>query len=197
MRFPRLERYIDGLPDGLASYPFCKAKATIVRALSEEMALDPLRLRGAPDELVALVTEPPPATAWVREAVVIGLHLAYADAAGLPNGKMLERIYATSKRMIDSPMYRILARVASPNFLLRGAELSWQLLHRGVTLGVELGDMTATITTKHPSNLWTSLAHEGASVGFRAVVESAGGKNVQCTVRRSEPEAAVFELTWD
>lgn len=197
MRFPRLERYIEGLPEGLASYPAYKAKATIVRALSDEMALEPSRLDGAPQELRALVAEPPPATAWIRESVVIALHFACADAAGLPHGKMLERIYATSKRMIDSPMYRILAKVASPNLLLRGAELSWLLLHRGVTLDAELGDHTARITTRHPPHLWTSLVHEGVGVGFRAVIESAGGTNVGCSVLRSEPEMGVFELRWE
>lgn len=154
------------------------------------------KLQGVPPSLFALMTNIPPATAWISEAATVAAHLAYADAARLPTAMMLDRIYNASKRMIASPMYRVLAKVASPRLLLRGAEMSWRLLHRGVDLSIRFDEKAATILATHPPHLWTDVAHEGAAVGFRSVIESAGGTEVRCRVISSLPERGEFELRW-
>ena len=41
---PQLRAYLERLPDGLASYPGCLAKASLYRSIIEELPLDDTRL---------------------------------------------------------------------------------------------------------------------------------------------------------
>ena len=76
--FPRVARYLAGLPNGWLSHPECECKATLYR---EALAALPRRLdtTGLDPLVVSYVEEPPPMTSWVPEVVSSAVYLAIAD----------------------------------------------------------------------------------------------------------------------
>ena len=66
-RFPALEEYIAGLPDGLASHPQCQAKASLYRSLIDTKGLEPDDVDALPPDLRSLVIHPVPISSWIPE----------------------------------------------------------------------------------------------------------------------------------
>lgn len=190
----RLSSYLDELPAGLGSYPECEAKASLLRALLE--ACPPLHQARLPAELSELLLRPPGANSWIPEVHLVAAHLVIAEALGLSDEEMLERTYQANRALTRSPMYRALARVASPMMLLRGAKAGWGLLHRGVHLTLQADSGRARVVLTHPPNLYNRLAHESAARGFCAVVEAAHGRAVTAELEQSLPSGTSLMLRW-
>jgi len=194
-RFPGLARYLAALPNGLLSYPAYVAKASLLRGVLELWG-GADRVAGLPEPLLGAMKCPPPPNAWLPEVLYVAGHYAILDIDGLDSETILQLTYRANRRLTESPMYAVLAKVASPGILLRGAALSWGLLHRGVTLHVDAQSRAARLTVNHPPYLWTALAHESAARGFRAVLEAARGKDIVARVVSSKPTRADFKLEW-
>ncbi len=194
--FPTLATYLVSLPNGIDSYPQCLAKASLLRAVVDELG-GPRKLDGIPPPLARELAKPSPPNAWIREVTYVAAHFALLDALGLSEPEMLEATYRANRKLTESRMYRALAQLASPNLLLRGAEISWRLIHRGVSLRMHPGSQKMEIFVRHPSGLWTAVAHQSAALGFRAVVEASNGDNADAQVVESRLDGARFEVTWD
>jgi len=129
-RFPRMERYIQALPDGLASYPRCTTKASIYRMLLDRLP-EPMDVSGLPAEIAALIATPQPSGSWIETAKVNAVELAVADWVG-SDAKFVALAEEMNNALLRSPMYRALVFVASPAFLIRTAARAWGQFHRGV-----------------------------------------------------------------
>ncbi len=190
----QLSSYLDELPAGLGSYPECEAKASLLRALLG--VCPPLDGVELPPELRELLLRPPGANAWIPEVHLVASHLAIVGCLGLSEDDMLRRTYLANRALTGSPMYRALARVASPGMLLRGAKAAWGLIHRGVRLAIHVDAGRARVVLTHPPNLYDALAHESAALGFMAVVEAANGKAVTATLEQSLPSGTSILVKW-
>lgn len=195
VRSSMLDAYLAALPNGLASYPSCVAKATIVRsALAVEIVEpDP----AWPREIVELVQAPPLPTAWIPEALSVATHFAVADASGFDEDGILDWSYRANRRLAESRVYRALTQLASPSLLLRGAGLSWTMIHRGVDITVQHDENEATIRATHPAHLWSEFVHRSTTTGFRAVLESSKGDNVRVELTDLSPTHGEYRCTWD
>lgn len=194
-RYPELAAYLARLPVGIASHPHCRAKCSLLRGLLDEC--EPVRrLEDAPPELERLLLSPPPPSAWVPEVLYVAAHFALLDVEGVSVEEMLQRTYRANKKLTESRMYRALARVASPSILLRGAGMSWGLIHQGVKLGVDVERRGAQITLSHPAHLYPRLAHRSAALGFLAVLEAANAESPSAEVVKSGPDGAIVRATW-
>jgi hypothetical protein len=193
--FAGLARYLAALPNGLDSYPKCVAKASLLRGVLEVWG-GAHRMKGLDEPLASIIRDPPPPTAWLPEVIYVAAHYAIADFDQLEDDAVLELTYRANRRLTQSRMYAAVAKLASPELLLRGASLSWGLLHKGVPLRVIARSGTAKLTVRHPDNLWTSMGHRSAAGGFRAVVEAAHGKEVVSRVVSSDAGGADFEIRW-
>ena len=140
--------------------------------------------------------DPEPPDAWTREVVYVAAHYPLRDAMGISEDEMLQVTYRANRKLTESRMYRALATVASPQLLLKGAQVGWRILHRGVTLRVNAVSRRGELVVRHPPGLWTNTAHRSAALGFRAVVEAAHGKEPSVEVLESRPDGARFELLW-
>jgi len=191
----RLSAYLDGLPDGLDSYPECVAKASVFRSALEIQPVEPDP--GWPKPILDLVRSPPPPTAWIPEAVSVAAHFAVADASGLDDDGVLDWSYRANSALARSRLYQALTQLASPSLLLRGAGLSWTMIHRGVEIEVAHEDHRATIVAIHPRHLWTEFVHRSTTTGFRAVLESSRGQNVRVELVSVEPTRGEYLCTWE
>ena len=194
--FGRLREYVARLPDGLDSYPECVAKGSIAR-----LALQDFEWRDVydslPDPLREGLRHRPLPSAWIPEVHSVALHMAAADAEGLSTEDVMKWSHESNTRLAESPMYRIVAAVASPTALLRTAAVSWRLLHRGVSLSIDAQQRGLTeASIHHPPHLWNELVHQSTAQGLRAAVEAAGGRDVHAEVVSYEPECARYRLKW-
>ena len=194
--FSRLREYVAQLPDGLDSYPDCVAKGSIARLALREFEWREV-YETLPEPLREGLRHRPLPSAWLPEVHSVALHMAAADAEGLSMEDVLRWSHESNTRLAESPMYRIVAAVASPAILLRTAALSWRLLHRGVSLSIESqasGRTEAAI--EHPPHLWNELVHLSTAQGLRAAVEAAGGREVRAELADYVPERGRYVLTW-
>jgi hypothetical protein len=195
MGFDALNAYLERLPDGLESYPECRAKASLGRAvldLRPGQGVPP----GTPDQIRNLVLNPPPPNAWISEVYLVAIHFFIQDADGMSDDDLLELTYQANKALTESRMYRALAKVASPAILLKGAAMSWGLIHKGLRLHIEAKKNSALIRLSHPPHLYPPAGHRSAALGFRAVIEAANGQEVQVGIRSSRPDGADFDARW-
>lgn len=196
--FPSLDRFVEALPHGLDSYPDALAKAAILRhALSDVRLPEPDAL---PPALARLITDRPALTAWVPEVHFNAMMLAIYDCEFAANGGLAryERwAHERNRKLLRSPLYRILFLVVSPDRLLRGAEKRWSAFRRGTTLHVvEHTDTSAKLTFHYPPKLQTELSMLGLAIALRAALETAGAKHVVVTAGQLGDEQTDVHLRW-
>jgi hypothetical protein len=194
-QYPHLSGYVAGLPTGLESYPDFQAKCSLLRGVLDKCPAFE-RIDGMPSALRDVLLNPPAPSAWIPEVYYVAAHFAVVDACGVSPSEVIEITYRANKALTESRMYRALAKVASPSTLMRGAVMSWGLIHKGVQLSLKTRPMGARLRLSHPHNLYPKLAHDSAALGFRAVIEAAGGEDVVSEVTSSWPRGAEFEARW-
>ena len=136
MQLPSVDRYLETLPKGAASYPECCVKASVLLSM---LAAKPLRTDVAlPSALLALVDNPPALTEWIPEvhfnAVVLWVWEVHFG------GRDLESYRAWSldhnRRLLGAPLYSVLFLVLSPDRLLNGMNNRWSAFRRGTELQI-------------------------------------------------------------
>ncbi|MCA9610121.1 MAG: hypothetical protein KC619_31205 [Myxococcales bacterium] len=193
-RYPHLREYLAALPDGLASYPDCVSKATLLRSAlegHEDAAVDDLR-----PELLELYREPPPATIWVPAVEVNAIFHVIVDVYYPTQAQVIEWARRRTLRMRDNPIYRRILRVTSPWALFRISQQLDGLFQRGTHIAPELEKGHARFELTHPPHL-VSRINQVANVGmFEAMVEMTGCRDARCEMTASSPTGATFEMTW-
>jgi hypothetical protein len=191
----RLDDYLTRLPDGLASFPECRVKASLFRAALASYALGIPR-EGLPEPLVRLFDSPPPVTEWLPEVLSVAAHYAIIDAHELSDEAAVDWMYQTNRQLAQSRLYRAITAVASPQLALRGAKLAWGMIRKGINLSVSLDGDSARVTVTHPDGVWTELVHQATATGIRAVLESSRGTNVQVKLAVSRSDRAIYDCSW-
>jgi len=145
--FPRLAEYVARLPEGLRSFPECRAKASLLRALLEARGERPLTLSAhAPRELVDLVRHPPMPSDWISEVHYVAVHhlIATLGAADVLSRDLIASVVANEPERflrlwaVMRPLYQDLATSASLKQIAALAGLSLR------QLGRDLRDLTRT-----------------------------------------------------
>lgn len=193
--YARLHAYLDSLPQGLDSFPECRVKASLLRGALDDPGAR-VKLDALPERLASLFGSPPLVTQWMPEVVSVAAHYAIADARGFDDDDVLMWTYRVNQRLAQSRLYRAMTAVATPRLALRGARLAWGMIHKGIGLSVRLEDDSARLTVTHPRGVWPNLVHRANATGFRAVLESSGGSNVEVFVAESSPDRAIFDCSW-
>ncbi len=194
--FHRVLAYLERMPDGLASHPECRAKASIYRS-----AMADLDVSGAtpplPAPLVELLTRPAPSGDWIPEAYNNALHLALADLHFENDDDFVDRAYEANRALFRSPMHRALMLLASPQRVLNGARKRWRAFHLGTRFELETDGNTAQVVLSYPVGLHDLLMLQCFAVAFRAAVEAARGKNVSVELTQVSPARAEFAGRWE
>jgi hypothetical protein len=196
---PCVQAYLARLPDGLASYPECTAKASLLRDLVKSRPLDP-EGDEVPDALRSLLRVPPPVSSWIPEVqyvtcrmIVYGRDFGGTDLAGFE-----QWIHAFNTALLRLPMYRVLFAFTSPERLMVGTAKRWSAFHRGTTLTItEHTPDTARTRIEFPPHLYGPEMVQVFAAGLRAAIEVAGGRGVATQLVASEPSFAEYWIRWN
>ena len=194
-RFPQLAEYIARLPDGLDSYPECKAKGTMILTALEGHDLAPVTDH-LPARVVELVRDPPSSGLWVPGPMSDAIFYAVVDTFYPTQAEAFEWTRVRTRKAAQSKLYRALARVTSPKTLLRMANAAHGLFQRGTDLEATYGTDEATLTLTHPPHLHGGLNHRVNCPMFEEILLGAGAGQARVEMVESTPERAVYEAKW-
>lgn len=177
----RVQRYVDHLPQGLASFPSCEAKASVLLKVKEYAARP---LSGLPRPLQDLFDRPPPPSSWVSQCQTLALIVAMVEARGLPRAEESLWIRSAATHLFSSRMYQVLMRAATPGMVFRSANLRWSAFFRGTSLSSVVLTKQATVSLHAPEGLF----NEDLAGIFVDVIHAA------VNYTRDESAAAVITL---
>lgn len=167
----RVERYIAGLPQGLASYPACKAKCSLVRAALGIHSVPRSLPAGLPPALAELLHAPPPATAWIPETHYNAACLAITDLHSLDHEGFAELWYDLMRALMSGPIYGRLFRLLSPSFIVRSAASRWGQFHRGWTVDAQVRRLGLEIGLRFPADLLDPYMIHGYRGVWQAMID--------------------------
>ncbi|MFT3773971.1 MAG: DUF2378 family protein [Minicystis sp.] len=194
---PSVASYLEKLPGGENAYPDCCVKASVVRHALEARTLG--REVPLPPALRALVDRPPPVSVWVPEVLFNALMIAIREVHFAPGDLdgFLAWVYEQNKRLLSTPLYRMLFLVVSPERLLVGMEKRWASFRRGTEASLlRFGPNDVEIQVRSPPNLYAPQSVQGMATALRATIDCAGarGATVEGSLRSSTE--VVYRLRW-
>jgi hypothetical protein len=194
---PRLDAYLAALPGGLAAYPECQAKGTIVRMMVADRPVA-VPAGALPAELLRLVDEPPMGSEWVREVHAMALLYGLADVAELADEALITVSRERDRRTFESPAYRFLMAVATPGLLVRSAAARWSNFHRGSSLEVEgIADDGVRVGLRFPRGIFDGLHLRCFAGSFVAALELSNARAPHADIVESGPGYARYKVAWE
>jgi hypothetical protein len=196
---PTLQRYLDGLPRGVDSYPSATAKGAIVRAvLGSEAGQSLASAEGLPQCVRDLMEHPPAVAAWVPETHYVSMVTALHDHHFAGNVEATAAwAYEENKKLLSSPLYRVMFLVLSPERMFLAAGKRWGAFHRGSVLEVvERKKHSATMRLTYPAGLMNHVVLQGHCSSFRGAGEAAGARLMRVRHEAESDSAALYDLAW-
>lgn len=192
----RLREYTQSLPDGLASYPECQTKTTV--ALNALADLDPRELaEDAPEELAALILNPPPMGVWMPATHSDAIFHLVCDKYYPTDELMREWCYKRTKAAADNPFYAAILRVSGPRMFYAMSARTHGLFQRGtyIELLANTGKRVSFRMTFPPRlhNRFNLLSNVPL---FRGAAELTGGENVTSRLLKYTETSANYECAW-
>lgn len=192
---PSFSAYLRRLPDGLDSYPDCKAKATLYQSFIDTEALAQMHVM--PPPLQRLLEHPPPISAWIPEVHSHALLHASRDLFFDSDKAYLQQAYDNQRALFSGPLYRIMLAVASPKLLFRAASTRWNSFHRGAHFQVDaMAPGSARLRIEHEPHLWDSLMADAMMRGLEAVLHLSGAADAKLVAAEQTPTKILVQATW-
>lgn len=196
-RFPRMTEYLSALPQGVASHPGVRSKASLIRNMEESRKLhvEPGEL---PPPCEELLRNPPPNSVWTPTAPFCALMLAYGDAHFRGDDDAFYGwIREISAQLYAKPLYRFLMYVSSPKQIVGGAVTRWHTFHQGTTAEIlEKSDNTALIRFGAPPQLFSQHVVGTIAAAWEAAITAAGGKGATSELLDVSPTGISCRLRW-
>lgn len=192
---PSLDAYIASLPHGLDSYAGCQQKAVVLRQfLPGHLVREVADL--VPKSLVSLVEDPPPVTEWVSEVKATAIYLALRDTMSTEDA-FVDFAHTMNRRLMSSPVYRILYALVSPERILRGCAARWGQMHRGTELRPQrVADGEAILRLSFPQMLVPHVLARAYATAYRAALELSGAKDISVECRDASSTGYTFVASW-
>lgn len=196
-RYPRTQAYLESLPQGIRSFPECKAAAEGYTDTAKKIGerIDPSVF---PAPFAAFLTQGYEGR-WMPEVYSQMLHALIADLDG--EEEMMRWKYEQALALYDRPFVRHLMRIMSPTLIVMGAARRWGAMHQGSSLETtpvkKEGRMSLSrgIVTCPPGLLSHAFCL-GQLQAFRAALAGARAADVGVTLGRQEPDRVEYEVRW-
>ena len=188
-KFPVLARYVEALPQGLASYPEDRAKASLCGGMIDAFPIRTDDIPALPAELRYLVESPVPVSSWIPEVHSHAILLAIYDRHFETPDAFAAQAYAMQKALFSGPLYAIALKIVSPTRLLKTAAARWRMFHRGATFVItELAANHVMVRIEHPPFVYEPMSRRGMCEGLRAVLDlsTGGGASVEMIETKSD-----------
>lgn len=189
-----VSKYLESVPEGLASYPDVQVKGSVVRAV---LTATPIELPRAelPAEVGALVDEPPLPSAWVPEVHLNVLQLAYQERCSA--GEWDAWVTASNRAIFEAPLYRVLFPVIGIERIVTGAAKRWSAFRRGTTVDVTLREAKRVeLEIRFPEHLYDEALVHSMELAFCALGLVAGARDVVAQAVTVLPTSAQIILAW-
>ena len=194
-RYPKAAEYLRRLPDGLDSHKQCQVKGSVLLSLLGSTPV-PFAREGLPATIVALLDNPPLPNEWVSEVVFNALVMAHEER--MEPGVLAEWILVRNRRLMRSPLYAVLFRLAGPERILSGAANRWRAFRRGTELRVvEQTRGSATVQINFPHRLYTANIVSNLTLALGAACEVAGARNFVGEVETLSDVSARCRARWE
>lgn len=191
---PALRAYLDRLPEGLDSYPECRAKASLYRSILETLPIDDTRL---PEALRDLLRRPRPVTDWIPEVHSHAVLISQYDQHFRELPSFVAHCYAAQRELWASKIYAFMMRFVSPVRLVTSASQRWGQFHRGSELAAERsGERSAILRLTVPPHIYDEVALVGLTEGLRAVIDSSGTTSEFALVE-ADATGARWAVRWE
>ncbi|MBX7078140.1 MAG: hypothetical protein K1X88_03065 [Nannocystaceae bacterium] len=194
-QLPQLAQYVARLPAGLASYPECRSRGTLVLSAAEGHELSPWR-DAMPPEVWALIEQPPLPGAWVPAVLSDAVFFAVVDTHYPRPEQVVQWTRERTLRTARSRMYRALTRISGPSMVLRMSAAVHGMFQKGTDLDATRTDDGMTLRLTHPPHLHGGSNHL-ANVGmFEVLLEIATARPSRVEMLESEPQWALYHARW-
>jgi hypothetical protein len=197
--YPATRAYLDGLPDGLASFPECQAKASLLRDMVASRPIAP-NAATLPAELCELIRNPPPLSSWIPEVAFNAASMAMYDEhfGSEDTARFEDWVFDFNRDLFRKPLYRILFLLISPRRLLTNVASRWGAFHRGTSLSlIEIKEGAGRLRLEYPSGVFAEPMLYAFSAAWRAAIDTAGGSKVGSKLDDRTDTWAEFTVHWD
>jgi hypothetical protein len=194
IRLLRTRRYVASLPNKLDSYPELRQKASLYMNFWDTSPTKGV-VELLPPVLAELVSRRV-ASAWIPEVHFNALCLAVCDINFTNDDAFVQHFLDVNRKLMSSPMYKLVMWVASPTMLLSGAKRRWGLVHDGLVLETVFGEGTCTIRMAYPNNLTPRLIARAYGTALQAALEASSPKELSVTLSSWSPTEVVYDARW-
>jgi hypothetical protein len=157
---PRLDAYIATLPNGLASYPSCRGKASLFR-FSNELA-PVVDIPGSlPSTLLPYMHCTLPPNQWVSELDYVLFTIALCDIHGWDNDGLRVIWQRVMEKILNSAMYGPVFKFLSAKMLVKAVASRWSSFHLGTDCSTANEGDDVIITLSWPRGLFPELIVHG------------------------------------
>lgn len=193
-RFPRLAAFVRGLPDGLDSYPEYGTKSALMRSLTTDAILR--HAPELPESLAALIREPPPLSAWVKQTHAHAIIALARDVLFASDRAFAQHCYDGQRALFSSKIYLLLMRCTSPGRLLATAEKRWLQFNRGCTIRTEVFEDGAHIWVDHPRGMFEEVSRTALSQAIRATLDLSSARCTEIALVDESPTQTELLARW-
>jgi hypothetical protein len=196
-----VEAYLERLPHGVDSYPGAHTKSGVVRAAIPAARLLPaVPAAEVPARVFELIANPPMVMTWVRAvhfsaAMCAAFERCFQESGGMP--AFDQWILDANRKLLQSPLYRILFLVTVPDRVFIGIERRWGAFHRGSELRVvDRTEKSARLELSFPGHLFPVYVLRAFGAAFQAAAEAVGYRDVKVDLLADAPTVALYTVTW-
>jgi hypothetical protein len=193
--YPQLAEYLLQLPAGIASYPECTSRGTLVVSAIEGHDVAQLP-EGLPPEILALLDKPPLPGTWVPAVYSDAVFYALVDTFYPDENEMLRWTTERTLRTAKSKMYRALTRVAGPTMLLRMVGKTHGMFQRGTTMHASAAPQGMDLRLEHPPYLHGGFNHRSNTAMIDALLRLTAASDVRVEMSESTPTHAEYRARW-
>lgn len=196
-KFPRLNAYLAGLPAGLASYPECQARTSLLSQFLEGMPAPAPSPEGVPEPLASVLRRRPRGL-WMPEVHVMAVSLTIADHAGMDDDAYLRWLEELNRSYFRSLVLRVLFAFVSPAELVPRSPARWAAVHQGSTLTTEsVSPNEARIILDFPSGLFAPVLLRHFTAVFQAALAHSNARDPVVTLEEASEVRGLYRARWD
>ena len=193
---PSAQRYLEQLPQGLASYPECQVKGAVFNGMITE--LTDAHIASLPDEVRAVAESGLLATGWLPEAyygvvVATARDVRYGGSSQAHHRGSVER----NLQMFHSKMYYRLMKVLSLETLVRRSPSLWEHFHRGTVIELRwLEGRRGELEVRFPPGLFLEEQVLVISGAIQASLMFNGAADARMEITELTRSSAILTGSW-
>ena len=194
-RFPETKRYLEGLPQGLQSFPELEVHTD---GLGSVRDLIPAPYDDLPEPLAAYYRREID-HAWVPEVLGQCTTLMIVDLYGLDH--LVARSRELAKTLYDGPVLKHLVRIMSPTLVVMGTQRRWSAMRRGTQMSStpvqREGDLHfSEVVVESPHPVFTRPFALALNPFLELAIASARGRDARSELVEATSTKMRFQGCW-